>query len=278
MLILQSTGDSLASGRRRGRASGAGSPTIQCFCWPVIGFPPSFSLILFPLNFYILPPSKSCILATWKCEAALTLRRAEAADRHAPTSRISAPTLVRQTPIHAPARWSSPPAFLSFQSLFYNICLQFFYLSKVLLQLFYFRISLYIFPWFFLFQIFDTNACLQKFLPRYFCVLLSHKSWFQFFVQNVFLKILFPNFYSNFFFPFSAFIIFLDKKYWFKLLLFSFFLEFFSFSQSFVCLIFFLEFLLCHKFWFQFLSKIYSESFWTKKIDSNFLLYLFFII
>jgi hypothetical protein len=114
MLILQSTGDSLASGRRHGRASGAGSPTIQCFCWPVIGFPPSFSLILFPLNFYILPPSKSCILATWKCEAALTLRRAEAADRHAPTSRISAPTLVRQTPIYAPARWSSPPAFFIF--------------------------------------------------------------------------------------------------------------------------------------------------------------------
>ena len=33
MLILRSTGDSFASGRRRGHASGAG-PTIQCFCWP----------------------------------------------------------------------------------------------------------------------------------------------------------------------------------------------------------------------------------------------------
>jgi len=169
MLILQSTGDSLASGRRRGCASGAGSPTIQCFCWPVIGFPPSFSLILFPLNFYILPPSKSCILATWKCEAALTLRRAEAADRHAPTSRISAPTLVRQTPIHAPARWSSPPAFLSFQSLFYNICLQFFYLSKVLLQLFYFRISLYIFfPDFFCFKFLTPMLVSKSFCPRIF--------------------------------------------------------------------------------------------------------------
>ena len=146
MLILQSTGDSLASGRRRGCASGAGSPTIQCFCWPVIGFPPSFSLILFPLNFYILPPSKSCILATWKCEAALTLRRAEAADRHAPTSRISAPTLVRQTPIHTSARWSSPPAL--------------FYLPKFVLW--------HLFAIFFIFSKFCSNFFILRFLFIFF--------------------------------------------------------------------------------------------------------------
>ena len=99
-----------------------------------------------------------------------------------------------------------------------------------------------------------------------------------FFVQNVFLKILFPNFYSNFFFPFSAFIIFLDKKYWFKLLIFSFFLEFFSFSQSSVCLIFFLEFLLCHKFWFQFFIQNLFGIFLDKKIDSNFYFISFFDI
>ena len=116
----------LSTTRTRVRSCG---PTIQCFCWPVIGFPPSFSLILFPLNFYILPPSKSCILATWKCEAALTLRRAEAADRHAPTSRISAPTLVRQTPIHAPARWSSPPV-IFYLSKVYSITLFAIFLSS----------------------------------------------------------------------------------------------------------------------------------------------------
>ena len=98
-----------------------------------------------------------------------------------------------------------------------------------------------------------------------------------FFVQNVFLKILFPNFYSNFFFPFSAFIIFLDKKYWFKLLLFSFFLEFFSFSQSSLCLIFFLNFCSATNFDSNFLSKIYSEYFWTKK-NSNFYFISFFDI
>ena len=169
--------------------------------------------------------------------------------------------------------------FLSFQSLFYNICLQFFYLSKVLLQLFYFRISLYIFfPDFFCFKFLTPMFVSKNFCPGIFVFFfLSHKSWFQFFVQNVFLKILFPNFYSNFFFPFSAFIIFLDKKYWFKLLLFSFFLEFFSFSQSSVCLIFFLNFCSATNFDSNFLSKIYSEYFWTKKLIKTFTLSLFLI-
>ena len=143
------------------------------FLLPVIGFPPSFSLILFPLIFSLLPPSKSCILATWKCEAALTLRRAEAADRHAPTSRISAPTLVRQTPIHAPARWSSPPVIFYLSKVYSITLFAIFLSSQSFAPTFYFRISLYIFSLIFLFQFFYTNACLQKFLPRYFCVLFS---------------------------------------------------------------------------------------------------------
>ena len=134
------------------------------------------------------------------------------------------------------------------------------------------------FPWFFCFKFLTTMLVSKSFCPGiYVFFFLSHKSWFQFFVQNVFLKILFPNFYSNFFFPFSAFIIFLDKKYWFKLLLFSFFLEFFSFSQSSLCLIFFLNFCSATNFDSNFLSKIYSEYFWTKKLIKTFTLSLFLI-
>ena len=172
-----------------------------------------------------------------------------------------------------------PPKFLlCFSFLTITFVCNFFIFPKFCSNFFILGFLFIYFSLIFLFQIFDTNACLQKFLPRYFCVLLSHKSWFQFFVQNVFLKILFPNFYSNFFFPFSAFIIFLDKKYWFKLLLFSFFLDFFSFSQSSVCLIFFLNFCSATNFDSNFLSKIYSEYFWTKKNDSNFYFISFFDI
>ena len=92
---------------------------------------------------------------------------------------------------------------------------------------------------------------------------------YNFFVQNVFLKILFPNFYSNFFFIFNVCNIF-GQKILIQTFVFLFFSSIFSLFHKVLCANFFLEFLLCHKFWFQFLSKIYSESFWTKKLIQTF--------
>ena len=140
-----------------------------------------------------------------------------------------------------------------------------FYFSKVLLQLFYFRISLYIFL-IFLFQIFDTNACLQKFLHMYFCVLFSLPQIFIsiLFVQNVFQEILFPNFYSNFLFSIFGVRNIFGQKILIQTFAILFVSSNFSFSQSFVCLIFSLNFWSATNFDSYFLYKIYSESFWTK--------------
>jgi len=63
----------------------------------------------------------------------------------------------------------SPKIFVVLFISNYNICLQFFYLSKVLLQLFYFRISLYIFfPDFFCFKFLTPMLVSKSFCPGIF--------------------------------------------------------------------------------------------------------------
>ena len=107
---------------------------------------------------------------------------------------------------------------------------------------------------------------------------LSHKSLFQFFfVQNVFLKILFPNFYSNFFFSIFGIHNIFGQKILIQTFAILFVSSNFSFSQSFVCLIFFLQFLLCHKFWFQFFIQNLFGIFLDKKLIQTFTLSLFLI-
>ena len=93
---------------------------------------------------------------------------------------------------------------------------------------------------------------------------------YNFFVQNVFLKILFPNFYSNFFFSFLMFVIFLDKKYWFKLLFFSFFPQIFLFFTKFCVLIFSLNFCSVTNFDFNFYPKFIRNLFGQKKLIQTF--------
>ena len=146
---------------------------------------------------------------------------------------------------------------------------------------FYFRISLYTF-----FLIFCFNFLKQMLVSKSFCsgifvfFFLSHKSLFQFFfVQNVFLKILFPNFYSNFFFfPFLAFVIFLGKNIDSNFCFSLFFLKFFSFSQSLVCLIFSLNFCSAKNFDFYFYPKFIRNLFGQKKLIQTFVLSLFYYI
>ena len=101
-----------------------------------------------------------------------TSRGCRSACSDGPSSRISAPARPSNSDSCAGEVKLTTGHFLSFQSLFYNIVRNFFIFPKFCSN-FYFRISLYIFFLIFLFQNFNTNACLQKFLPRYFCVLFS---------------------------------------------------------------------------------------------------------
>ena len=139
--------------------------------------------------------------------------------------------------------------FLSFQSLFYNICSQFFIFPKFCSNFFILGF-LFIFFLIFLFQIFDTNVCLQKFLHRYFCVLFSLPQILIsiLFVQNVFQEILFPNFYSNFLFSIFCVRNIFGQKILIQTFAFLFFPRIFLFFTKFCVFNFFLEFLLCHKF------------------------------
>ena len=83
--------------------------------------------------------------------------------------------------------------FLNFAEFsFANFCVLHFFLEN-------FFVPVFFVSWIFFLEILCSNFYLQVFPKKTFI--------------SKFLKILFPNFYSNFFFPFSAFIIFLDKKY-----------------------------------------------------------------
>ena len=144
---------------------------------------------------------------------------------------------------------------------------------------FYFRISLYIFFWFFCFKILTQMLVSKSFCPDIFVFFfLSHKSRLQFFVQNVFLKILFPNFYSNFFFFIFNVCNTFGKKYWFKLLFFSFFPQIFLFFTKFCVLIFSLNFCSVTNFDFNFYPKFIRNLFGQKKLIQTFVLSLFYYI